>query len=357
MFNNKKIKREDEMEKEKENEIDRRIKILSKKKPELKYRELRQIAKEEINKNAKGQKIIDSLNLQDNVIILIDIASLRKARDERIKKQIKEIKDEKMSYTEKLLKVLNDMNSSETFEYKGSEVENQNDMNNSKEGSELDMSAKSKMEVSVPSINKEQSLSMQGSTLDESAKSTNVSSDMEIKHLFWIKNQYYDISEFSEKKEGLKIQILKDKEKEFKSFIYDNNLNTYYFTISQRMKKFYELDSITPKLIPDNNFNKENGLYFCGKKIEKYNKTCKANEMMCKDCMKKNKEMYNLNGHRSILININGRTCSNSFKNRMFHCFGKFIVNKEIKNCIEGEFTCGACQELNKEKEYYYEGK
>ena len=93
-----------------------------------------------------------------------------------------------MSYTEKLLKVLNDMNSSETFEYIGSEVENQNDMNNSKEGSELDMSAKSKMEVSVPSINKEQSLSMQGSTLDESAKSTNVSSDMEIKHHFWIKN-------------------------------------------------------------------------------------------------------------------------------------------------------------------------
>ena len=31
MFDNKKIKREDEMEKEKENEIDRRIKILSKK--------------------------------------------------------------------------------------------------------------------------------------------------------------------------------------------------------------------------------------------------------------------------------------------------------------------------------------
>ena len=182
MFDNKKIKREDEMERE--NEIDRRIKILSEKKPELKYRELRQIAKEEINKNAKGKKIIDSINLQDNVIILIDIASLRKARDERIKKQIEEIKDEKMSYTEKLLKVLSDMNSSETFEYKGSEVENQNDMNNSKEGSELDMSAKSKMEISVPSINKEQSLSMQGSTLDESAKSTNVSSDMEIKHHF-----------------------------------------------------------------------------------------------------------------------------------------------------------------------------
>lgn len=56
MFDNKKIKREDEMEKEKENEIDRRIKILSKKKPELKYRELRQIAKEEINKNANRPK-------------------------------------------------------------------------------------------------------------------------------------------------------------------------------------------------------------------------------------------------------------------------------------------------------------
>jgi len=95
MFDNKKIKREDEMEKEKENEIDRRIKILSEKKPELKYRELRQIAKEEINKNAKGQKIIDSLNLQDNVIILIDIASLRKARDERIKKANKRNKGRK----------------------------------------------------------------------------------------------------------------------------------------------------------------------------------------------------------------------------------------------------------------------
>ena len=100
------------------------------------------------------------------------------------------------------------------------------------------------------------------------------------------------------------------------------------------MKKFYELDSITPKLIPDNNFNKENGLYFCGKKIEKYNKTCKANEMMCKDCMKKNKEMYNLNGHRSILININGRTCSNSFKNRYLLIMEPHATAGEISSAL-----------------------
>jgi hypothetical protein len=263
------------------------------------------------------------------------------------------------------------MNSSETFEYIEQEPEpvpeptipGQNDIKKSKgqsvskEESTLDNSVKSKMKMSVPPINKEQSLSMEASTLDESKKSTNISTGEEIKHQFWIKNHYYDISEYSEKKEGLKIQILKDGENEFKAFIYDNNLNTYYYTISHRMKNAYNLDSITPKLIPNSNFNKENGLYFCGKKIGKYNKICKANEMMCKDCMKKNKELYHLDGHRSILININGRACSCSFKDNMFRCFGKFIHNKEIKNCIEGEFTCKACLELNKEKEYYYEEK
>ena len=56
-----------------------------------------------------------------------------------------------------------------------------------------------------------------------------------------------------------------------------------------------------------------------------------------------------------VLININGRISSNSFSDSHFRCYGKFIVNKEIKNCIPKEFTCKACQELYKQKEYYLE--
>ena len=359
-----------------EKELDKGIKVIQKKlKENLSYNQLRQIALEEINKKKLQEtKYIDCLNFQNNVINLIDIKGIREDRNNDLKKKVAQIQG--MSEEEKILKVLNDMNSSETFEsvekiiikpvsnkeqssskvesIKASSSIDESTSAQSKTSSHIDVStssqSKSKNDVSTSSTNKGQSLSAEESTTDVS-KSTSANTGVEIKHDFWIKHHYYDISEYSQEIKGLKRQILKENDKENVALIYENKLNTYYYAISQKLVEFYKVETTTPKSKEE--ISKENGLHFCGKKIEQYNKICRENEMMCKDCMKKNKEIYHLDSHKSILININGRVCTNSYSDRMFRCFGKFYVNKEIKNCIFGEFICKACQELNKQKKYY----
>ena len=354
-----KNKKEEEIKFDKE--IEKRIRVLQKLKENLEYRELRQLALEHINKEKLQEtKYKDCLNFQNNVIKIIDIKGIREERNNDLKKKAAQIQG--MSDEEKLLKLLNDMNSSETFEsvdkiiFKPLPKKDQTSSIDestsaqSKTSSSINVNISAQSKVSTSSLNKGQFSSVEDSTTDES-KSTSGNTGVEIKHDFWIKHHYYDISEYSQEKKGLKRQILKEKDKENVAFIYENKLNTYCYAISQKLVEFYKIQTTVPKTKEE--LDKENGLHFCGKKIEQYNKICRANEMMCKDCMKKNKEIYNLDSHKSILININGRVSTNSYKDRMFRCFGKFYVNKEIKNCIIGEFTCKACQELNKQKNYY----
>ena len=284
-----------------EDEINKRIKVLQITNSLSKYRELREIALQEMNKK-------DCFNFQNNTIQLIDINKIRKAKKADLEKKISEMKDSKMSHDEKLLKILDDMNSSETIEYGENNIEN----------------------------NKGQ----------ESSNTENAFVQIQEKNEIIMSSKVKD-------KKGIKIEKIKGKDnKENMAFIYQNDLNTYYFTISQKLFNFYELKTITPE--KKDELDKETGLYFCGKKIEQFNKICKPNEMMCKDCMKKNKEIYHLDNHRSALININGRVCTNSFKDKQFRCYGKFIDDKVIKNCIVGEFICNACKELNKNEKYYY---
>ena len=328
-----------------EEEITKRIKVLQITNSLLQYRELREIALQEMNKK-------DCFNFQNNTIQLIDINKIRKAKKADLEKKISEIKDPKMSHDEKLLKILDDMNSSETIEY----GENNIETNKGQESSNTEnafVQIQEKNEIIMSSKVKDKSLSIEDSTYDQTGKSTRAETGIEIKHDFWIKNEYYDLSEYSKDKKGIKIEKIKGKDnKENMAFIYQNDLNTYYFTISQKLFNFYELKTITPE--KKDELDKETGLYFCGKKIEQFNKICKPNEMMCKDCMKKNKEIYHLDNHRSALININGRVCTNSFKDKQFRCYGKFIDDKVIKNCIVGEFICNACKELSKNEKYYY---
>jgi len=171
---------------------------------------------------------------------------------------------------------------------------------------------------------------------------------------FWAKNLLYDIIALPEEKN---INLEKITFKDYFSclgrnaFLYEDNLKTYFFTICQKLKTFYNIDNKNPE-----NMNKKNykyGLCFCSKYIEEFDMKCKPDEMICEQCMKDNKEIYHLNKHKSILININGRVSTNAFKDQKFHCLGKFKINKEIKNCIPEEFTCIACQKLNESKDYY----
>ena len=176
------------------------------------------------------------------------------------------------------------------------------------------------------------------------------------KNIFWAKNLLYDITGLPEEK---KINLEQISFKDYFScrphnaFLYENNLKTYFFTICQKLKEFYNIDNITPGTMNKKNYKEKYALCFCSKYIEEFDIKCKPDEMICKQCMEDNKEIYHLNKHKSILININGRVSTNAFKDKKFHCLGKFKINKEIKNCIPKDFTCIACQKLNEAKEYY----
>ena len=143
-----------------EDEIDKRIRVLQKTKA-LNYRELRDIAMEEMKKDLKIPGYKDCFNLQNNVITLINIEQIRKAKNEDLEKKISEIKDSKMSQDEKLLKVLSDLNSSETCEYSEKKKISQNQtlgQASSVIGSKLSQ-LKGKNEIMIPSTAKDKSLS------------------------------------------------------------------------------------------------------------------------------------------------------------------------------------------------------
>ena len=73
---------------------------------------------------------------------------------------------------------------------------------------------------------------------------------------------------------------------------------------------------------------------------------------MCKDCMKKNKNIYGIKD--KYLINIKGRI---SKKNkRKYQCFGHFEISTQIEECAI-YFSCKFCQMLDKLEEYYKESK
>ena len=173
---------------------------------------------------------------------------------------------------------------------------------------------------------------------------------------FWAKNLLYDIIALPEEKN---INLEKITFKDYFScqgrnaFLYEDNLKTYFFTICQKLKTFYNIDNKNPENMNKKNYKEKYGLCFCSKYIEEFDMKCKPDEMICEQCMKDNKEIYHLNKHKSILININGRVSTNAFKDQKFHCLGKFKINKEIKNCIPEEFTCISCQKLNESKDYY----
>ena len=170
---------------------------------------------------------------------------------------------------------------------------------------------------------------------------------------FWIKNNYYDISNIGKNlRKGLEAILIRDKTKEHFAFLYYDYLYTYDFAISK-----YFCDYKFPKDEPrSEHYNPKYGFCFCGKEIKEFNKTCSPNEMMCNECMEENIQIYGLDKikySKHVLININGRASFNNFKDRKFKCAGKFLINKKIYNCLPEEFSCRACSLLNEWKNYY----
>ena len=311
-----------------EEEIDKEIKKLPRIKSNLPYIVQRQLALKQMNKNS-DIVIIECLDLQNNQIKLFNIAEIRNAREKYLNEEIAKIDDPKLTRNKKLLKVLNNINSSETYEYDVKEEEKE-------------------LNIIQPI------LTDTDSTMD-TTQSKYYYDYKDEKVNFWIKNRYSDyFIESNDKSEKIPIQKLCFKDinnKEYLAYLYEDNLKTYNFAIS----KFFPGYKPSKKEVEDEKFRKECRLYFCGKTIRDYKKICKQDEMMCNECMEKNLRLYELNSQKHYLININGRVCSDNFKGgeRKYHCIGKFVVNKEIKNCLPGEFSCKACNMLNGIKSYY----
>ena len=211
-----------------EKEIDKIIKNFPRSKSNLSYLKQREIALKLMNKNSKDVIIKESLDLQNNKIKLINIQKIEESKEDYIKLKKEEIEDRFTDY-EKLLKVLNDLNSSEDVEIKL--------MPSSKE---MDLSIEeSKDTINIQNILYQSSIS--DTTMDTS-QSQHYYDFRDEKVKFWIKNEYYDETENKDiikKIEGIQKISLRDKDKkEYYSYIYDdNNLRTYFFTISKKLSQ------------------------------------------------------------------------------------------------------------------------
>ena len=135
---------------------------------------------------------------------------------------------------------------------------------------------------------------------------------------------------------------------ELSTFIYPNLTITHCFSLSELLKSSklnFDNVVINEKVIDESTYEKQFGLFFCRKEIIIENgikKNCAPNEFMCRKCMDINKKIYFLKKH--YLINIIGRV--SKINKGGYHCFGQFLVNNIIEDCISN-FTCEGCKLLN----------
>ena len=189
------------------------------------------------------------------------------------------------------------------------------------------------------------------STTSFNNSNSQVNAFNDVRNEHYLRHKMYDIV-LNENLKNKTIPTQYEINDKFRAFLYPNDLKTYCITESG-----YLVNKENKPIIPLDNkdINQENGLYFCGKnieiKIEKgvVIKKCSTNEFICKECLEKNKEIYNIKS--TYLININGRV-SKKFKGN-YHCFGHFcFVNNHIEDCIS-KFSCQACKMLDTFSHYY----
>jgi hypothetical protein len=293
-----------------------------------------------INLETKRLYVLDQLNssktsdpipidFPNNKFILFDINKVREMREKKIEEKILNITDEQLSINDKRLLVLEEMNTSISS-------------NNEEEEKEKEDKSLSK------ALSLSTTLSLDIST-SCSFSSFPIFSSLDIeKKNYYLQYKLYDIKQF----ENLKYPILFPIKEEIYSYFYYNELTTSHYIQSIQFGEEY---SINNDIEIDDNYNNSLGLFFCGKEIILENneiKKCCPNEMICRECMEKNKKRYKLKNRYSI--NINGRAAKKH--NNNFHCFGHFIIGRQIENCV-GKFSCEACKLLDKYEKYYFPNK
>lgn len=298
------------MRKFEEDKITQKINLINN--PNLTYEQKRLIVLSQMNTSSDYPSII---YFPDNKIVLFDINKVRAFREKKIEEKIMNIKDPKLSKLEKRLIVLNKMNTSFS-----SNDEEQEEMESFSDDFQSTMNSSS-MSIDNPSMNSKKD--------------------------YWLKYKLYDVKVNNKNLDKLNIYQLSDDKC---CYFYKNELITYYFVKSVQFGENYSIDNESLK---DPEYKESFGLFFCGKNINYNNEKdvkCCPNQMICKECMKKNKKIYNLD--KLYLININGRLAKKR-KDGNFHCFGHFIKGNLIENCVKG-FTCEACKLLKSYENYYF---
>ena len=298
------------MRKFEEDKITQKINLINN--PNLTYEQKRLIVLSQMNTSSDYPSII---YFPDNKIVLFDINKVRAFREKKIEEKIMNIKDPKLSKLEKRLIVLNQMNTS--------------------------FSSNDEEQEEMESFSDDFQSTMHSSTISIDNPSMNSKKD------YWLKYKLYDVKVNNKNLDKLNIYQLSDDKY---CYFYKNELITYYFVKSVQFGENYSIDNESLK---DPECKESFGLFFCGKNINSNNEKdvkCCPNQMICKECMKKNKKIYNLD--KLYLININGRLAKKR-KDGNFHCFGHFIKGNLIENCMK-EFTCEACKLLKSYENYYF---
>ena len=313
----------------------------------LEIKKIRQYQEDEINKKIeeiddpnltyeqKRLKVLDEMNssksypdiiyFPENKIQIIDITKIRQFVENTVQEKIKDIKDNKLTTKEKRLQILAEMNKSISY----SSIEED------EEFKKIIQKKNEKIFRGDDSLN-----STGGSTMTSDMDDIPV----DIKN-YRIAYKLYDI------KQNIYLDNLPLKKIDEEKFVYlyKNKLITYYFIKSVQFGKEYNINN---DIITDDKYKESYGLFFCGKQIEldnEENKKCCPHDMMCIYCMNKNKKRYKLQS--KYAININGRAAKKY--NELFHCFGLFLVGNQYENCV-GKFSCEACKLLDKYKKYYF---
>ena len=317
-----------------------------------------------INLEKKRLYVLDQLNssktsepipidFPNNKFILFDMNKVREMREKKIEEKILNRPDEKLSINDKRLLVLDEMNTSLSSNNEEEEKGIINKIEEEEKGIINKIEEEEKGIINkIEEEEKEKENNSLSTTLSlDISTSCSFSSfpifsslDIEKKN-YWLQYKLYDIKQF----ENLKYPILFPIKEEIYSYFYYNELTTSHYIQSIQFGKEY---SINNDIVIDDNYNNSLGLFFCGKEIILENneiKKCCPNEMICRECMEKNKKRYKLKDRYSI--NINGRAAKKYENN--FHCFGHFIIGKQIENCL-GKFSCEACKLLDKYEKYYF---
>ena len=294
--------------------------------------------------------------------LIIDIHKVREFTEDKLNKRINEINDPTIKQEKKRLYVLNMYNSSNVnsdfidFPNNTKQIFH---LTKLREYIEKGIKKKMKNIKSEKLSEKQKRLEvlekdeMNTSISSDDSSSQNMSTDYssrfdEDRKKYFIDYDLYDVYDTKIIKGNFKYLTKITLEKNKDCFLYENDLITYYFIKSKQFGEF----SINYDILTDNQYHEAFGLFFCGNKIKLENnetKKCCANEMMCKECMEKNKKRYNLKNR--YLININGRAAK-KYREKI-HCFGHFIKLNQIYDCID-KFSCEACQLLDKYEKYYF---